>query len=368
MPRIHPHPSEFITMDIEALRKAVIQSNRGLPVAKVLDYVISEHSGPGTVYLPTEISKACGDAPLVDIINSLNVLCDDPFNLINRQWFFRDEEIGNDWELEDADMADVIAHNEFVNPRTGQPVADYLDKLSVAYTSTAELDRHTAAPKKKIATRETLLSRLTAVHLGSLMADAMSPSTLATSFVSDLINARSRLEGSANFHRDTNEDGLTDALLAPLSPYDSYLVSNGNTNGHADFFLKYPITGNHIIVGEAKLHSTKGWSAYEYGLIKTVTKYARPSTIYGIIVYYYQDEDIESKMADYKKWITNKKTAYFHEFRSPDQVGLLASENLFVSMHDHRGKDLPVVHIWADLYSPTDELCVRRAKEHQPTA
>lgn len=124
-------------MTLLELRQLVQASTQGLPVVEVFDYLCSHHHGEGTVYLPVEISQHFGGTHKPDdIVNTLNVFCGDPFDVLLRQWLFLDQTGDHESLLTDEEVEEALTENFFAHPTTGLSLNNFQDMISLTYLST----------------------------------------------------------------------------------------------------------------------------------------------------------------------------------------------------------------------------------------
>ncbi len=127
-----------------------------------------------------------------------------------------------------------------------------------------------------------------------------------------------------------------------------------------------------IIVGEAKLHCSKGISWYEEGLLKLTDKYSQSdsSIQFAMLVYYFRERNFFDVLADWRTQVEQRKLAYFLSFQSMSDLGLEDNSQAFVTVHNSHGRNLSIVHLWVRLFSDTDVAVKKhsRGKAKKDTA
>lgn len=190
--------------------------------------------------------------------------------------------------------------------------------------------------------------------------------SVAIEFLIDLMDlAVPSLEEGRNKLTDASEDAITEVLCANLSLYTT-LTKQTNSGGHVDFYLKSPVTGISMIVGEAKKHCSKSYSWYQEGVIKLVYKFTSTKTICGVLVYYYNESNLKQTMDSWKTKIEQGQLAGYTKTTklSAIDAALMVEheECVWVTHHLSNGFTVPIVHVWINLCSENDEVVVKQAR------
>lgn len=199
-------------------------------------------------------------------------------------------------------------------------------------------------------------------------AAARSPDRYARDFIKDLVrHAAPRLEQAKLDFRKTSEEGLSSALLAHL--YSAYPGASreGQSGGHVDVIVKDTLLADVLIEGEAKAIGPKGFDWYRQGLTKLVGKYNSGRTELGLMLCYCRKKDMYVVLVDYKKKIKKGKVADFVGHTTLPATGLPAGlKGVFVTKHLASGNPVRIVHVWINMYAPTDDEVLGDGKKAKP--
>lgn len=184
----------------------------------------------------------------------------------------------------------------------------------------------------------------------------LAPEAYARDFVRDLaVYAAPKLEEGRLGYRDTGEDGLTHALLAYV--YVAYPGASRETdaNGHVDVSLKHPVLLHSILLGEAKvIEAGKSFDWYSQGMTKLVAKYNSGRNELALMICYCRFSDMYLKISEFQRLIERDKVADFQETCDLGPLGLDGTTGVFATKHLSAGRAIHVVHVWANMHSPTD--------------
>jgi hypothetical protein len=109
-----------------------------LPVRQVLDALVYEYHGRGTMYRAQDVSEFTGlDVEIV--ARCLRVLDGPPLRIVAAQWVYVDDG-GNLHDLDPDDVREAIRSKEFFHPDSGSRVFDYEDAIHLVFVSGPQLD------------------------------------------------------------------------------------------------------------------------------------------------------------------------------------------------------------------------------------
>ncbi len=101
-----------------------------------------------------------------------------------------------------------------------------------------------------------------------------------------LQNAVTFLEQNAGHHATTNEDGISDIVVAHIYRDGVNAHRERNSNGHVDIFIESTFPKHYTICGEAKLY--KSYTYHESGLLQ-VLHYSTGRCQFGFVLEYVRE-------------------------------------------------------------------------------
>ena len=118
-------------------QKRAAETRPDLPFHDVLDYLIRNWRGPGTVYCAYEILTAIGQLGLQELQGKLTQLSNE---LVLQPKWTLDGPTGR-LDISDDELNRVLSRNEYRHPVTGEIVARAALKVCLSYESGPALDR-----------------------------------------------------------------------------------------------------------------------------------------------------------------------------------------------------------------------------------
>lgn len=119
-------------MDLDELKAWAAAVRPDLPTARVLDVLVAEYKGLGTVYSPATIVETVGPRDSGPVIASLALLCRPAANALTQHWFLTEPD-GEQTDLTAEQVQEAILAGELHHPATGRPVPDYRHVIALSY-------------------------------------------------------------------------------------------------------------------------------------------------------------------------------------------------------------------------------------------
>jgi hypothetical protein len=135
-------------VDVEELKSWARRVRSDLPTNDVIDYLIDNHHGAGTVYSPSEVVRALRRHSYDSILATLLLLAGEPTGMLNGQWVYFDQE-GEQFDLDPDAVAEAVRAKEFFHPLSGAADPSFLKSIGLVYTSAAAFDRIMGAVKRR---------------------------------------------------------------------------------------------------------------------------------------------------------------------------------------------------------------------------
>lgn len=345
-------------MDVNALKKRLQDARPDLPGARVVDWIVAFYDSMSTSYSPAKaVEDNLPDKP-ENILAVLTMLSNEPFSVLERKWYYYDRRERHRL-IGIAEIEEAFDTNVFVDPDTGDEVSNWKNRVGFLYKPTEKLRTTIEESQKKkpidVDSLRTSIDQLLEQYFRTR--PNLTPIKAAEEFIRSMLSQSVPiLERGAKNHRDTGEDALTDILLAPLYAFYPGLFREADSNGHVDIYLRDPIFGREILLGEAKQIAT-GWNDRYYldGLAKLVRKYNRGRTNMGVMVAYCKKDNIASQIELFKKTIIDNTVADYNCEVRLEEHGLEEFQNLFCTKHRTDGGYVDIMHIWINLSSRTDK-------------
>jgi hypothetical protein len=123
-------------MNINELKALAAESRPDLPTAEVVDYLVKNYKGKGTLYPPPEVTKRVCPNQLAAVLETLTMLSSEEFGVLKKQWIFFDHDQEEMYELTSGEVADAFKYKEFFHPNSGRQVYDFSQYIAVTFQST----------------------------------------------------------------------------------------------------------------------------------------------------------------------------------------------------------------------------------------
>lgn len=180
-----------------------------------------------------------------------------------------------------------------------------------------------------------------------------SPQDHGLDFARGLIErAVPHVEKNRNALREAKEDAITAALLGVMDVFQP--SHDANSNGHVDIYVQHALGGD-ALKGEAKIIDDKGGKPwYVEGLTKLVGKYNTGRENNTLMVAYCRRPNVFTHAREFINHVVQERTADFVAQHPTSRLSLPESQGVFITEHKASGASLMVIHVWVNLYSPTD--------------
>lgn len=117
-----------------------------LPTDSVIDTLVQQYHGPGTVYSPSAIAERI-HAESNEILATLLLLADEPLQVVSGHWIFFDDR-GEQFPLDVEDVANALSTEEFFHPTSGDQIFHYREAIGLVYEPGTRLDELVGAHLK----------------------------------------------------------------------------------------------------------------------------------------------------------------------------------------------------------------------------
>jgi hypothetical protein len=129
-------------MNAEALRELkewALGRRPDLPMARVLDVLLAQYDGPGTIYPPARILADFDLADRDAVLAALLQLSGEPRNVLKQSWFFLDAE-GESQPITQDEVEDALQAGALSDPDSGELVPNFRRRVYFVYMADRGLD------------------------------------------------------------------------------------------------------------------------------------------------------------------------------------------------------------------------------------
>jgi hypothetical protein len=124
-------------VELDDLKKWAHHLRSDLPTDSVIDALVEQYRGPGTVYSSDLLAQRVhADAPTV--LATLMLLSNEPHRVLKGYWLFFDE-AGEEFPLSPDDVADAIQGGEFFHPLSGLKIFQFQKAIGLVHEADEQL-------------------------------------------------------------------------------------------------------------------------------------------------------------------------------------------------------------------------------------
>lgn len=130
-------------MNIRELKRWASDVRPDLPTGKVIDVLVQNFRGKGTVYSPDDVARSA-DVDTAAALAALLMLADAPTFVLRGQWLYFDDD-GEEFPLTTDEVTEALNSGEFFHPLSGTRIFSYRQSIGLVYEADTNLVRMLAA-------------------------------------------------------------------------------------------------------------------------------------------------------------------------------------------------------------------------------
>ena len=124
---------EALHSDIPALKARAHQIRPDLPTDAVIDVLVHDYQGRGTIYSPATVAEqAQAHVNPALVLATLLLLATEPLHVLNGHWLYIDDD-GELFSLNADQVTEAVQQDQFYHPLSGNRVYDFQKSIRLIY-------------------------------------------------------------------------------------------------------------------------------------------------------------------------------------------------------------------------------------------